>query len=479
MCTREWMLQSLVGLCCLLITVQAFAVVNIEVKPDLCDKSMWGEDPSLCDLCRDMQDAPDYYCDCHMASNFYYGLDTVISDTTWFTVPIKDARTYGLTAYWFSETSVTIEFYLQCVQTLPYQKAVVGANRSYMMSPAMLDQMITNAGASELVEGRNAYLRIYPKNGKSGRVKGLRYKEGFHSTCDTLYAVYFNMIYPFTYKDNIYELRAKDMKKDFFVQWQRDKKSQLDMAITWGTCMGDTVATAQLYEPSKVYFLEKHLLDSARATSQSLFLHCNTTGDGVLTFVNPVHWVADSVSYELCEGMTVDLKDTLLTETTIYTDTAWLVGDTCIRRIYDVRITPVTPKDTTLILKKSDLPHRFNGWYPIRNFNVLDFVITEEYEDACTEVWNVHLIEEMETNVNILSPTRYGLTTAYTQQGKSILLQIPEAGQLQVLDMVGRVVLAETVVDKEKELENLPIGNYIVRLLTCNMVYTQRIIVTY
>ena len=72
---------------------------------------------------------PAHYCDCEYNSNtFAFPIDTVLSGDVWFTATIDDIR-QGISAYWFSNTSVTIDVYAFCISTTPTFSVTVGPNR--------------------------------------------------------------------------------------------------------------------------------------------------------------------------------------------------------------------------------------------------------------------------------------------------------------------------------------------------------------
>ncbi len=474
-------IQVIICIGCLLISIDVF---SIDIKPDAC--STFGSDPNWaytedCKECARMQNAPDYYCDCHASGNMYFGIDTIITDTTWLRTSLTEVLEKGVMAYWFSDNGIGIDFYVNCIQIAPYISARVGANKSYGMDSKDIKSKIEEAGLGSVVSRFDAYFRFYPLNGKPGRVIGLEYNTGFHSTCDSLFQVYYNMVYPFSYTDNVYELKPKDMKQDFFVQWKQErekgKDTEVDLAITWGDCMGDTVATAHLFDSTKVYFPERHLLDSARTAGQSLYFHFQSTGLGNLKFVSPVRWMKDTLHYEFCEGMTIELKDTVLRETTVYTDTTWLKSDTCMLTTYDVTVIPPMSVDTVMYLTKDELPHYFNGWKRLNAFGNYTIIDNSAEGEACAVIYNLQLIEDVKAYVARTDDNFALLAQTYLPAGADVQVQIPQNGQLQVVDMLGRVLYTQVVSCGEHTLKITDQGQYMVRLVAADKVFTQRVIV--
>ncbi len=464
-----------------LMSMSAFAV---DIRPDAC--STFGSNPNWaytedCKECGRQQNAPDYYCDCHASGRMYFGIDTIITDTTWLRTPLTEVIEKGVMAYWFSENGIGIDFYVNCIQVAPYISARVGGNRAYGMDSKEIKRKIEEANLGSIIKNLDAYFRFYPLDGKPGRVIGLEYNQGFHSTCDSLFQVYYNMLYPFSYTDNVYELQPKDMTKDFFVQWKQEREkgryTEVDLAITWGDCMGDTVAKAHLFDSTKVYFPDRYLLDSASAAGESLYFHFQSTGFGNLKFVSPVKWLRDSVAYEACEGMPLELKDTVLRETTVYTDTLWVKLDTCQLTTYDVVFVAPEPIDTVICVKREDLPIRFNGWKRLSDFG--NYVIYDNRNEGyeCAQEYHLQLIEEVVTNVARTDNNFALLAQTYLPVGKTMQVQLPQDGQLQVVDMLGRVLYTQEVAQGQHTLQMTEKGHYVVRLIAADNVFTQRVIV--
>ncbi len=469
---------------CAILTLVAIPLWAADIKPDAC--STFGSNPNWaysedCQKCGQLQNAPHYYCDCHASGNMHYGIDTIITDTTWLRTPLTDVVNNGVMAYWFSDNGIGIDFYVNCIQIAPYKSARVGGNRAYGMDSKEIKRIIEEANIGSLVKDFDAYFRFYPLNGKPGRVIGLKYNQGFHSTCDTLFPIHYNMLYPFSYTDNVYELQVKDMKTDFFVQWKQErvdrKDTEVDLAITWGECMGDTVAKAHLFDSTKVYFPDRHLLDSALKENKSLFFHFKSTGLGNLKFVSPVHWMRDTIDYELCQGLGVVLADTTLWETIIYTDTTWAMSDTCQITTYDVTVIPPTPIDTIIYMKASDLPLRFNGWKKISAFGNYTVLDNSEKGKECAKAYNLQLIEEIVTYVARTDENFALLAQTYIPSGETMYVTVPEAGCLQIIDMLGRVLYTQTVEAGEHMVQLTDVGHYMIRLTTIDKVFTQRLMV--
>ena len=76
-------------------------------------------DTTSCEWQKWYYDAPDFFCECEYNSiAFSFPVDTIISDTTWWTATVDDMRK-GISAYWFADCSVTMEIYALCVSNTP------------------------------------------------------------------------------------------------------------------------------------------------------------------------------------------------------------------------------------------------------------------------------------------------------------------------------------------------------------------------
>ena len=459
----------------------ALCSLSLSAQIDWCGRDF--TDRASCENCAALQKAPDYYCDCHMGSHLYYGLDTIIADTTWLWAQVKDVRNMGISAFWFSDSPVKIEAYLQCVQVSPYVETQVSANRIYSLDNAGIQDILKqfgNLGASVLDQYKIRF-RVYPtKKGGSGRFIALRYGEGLRSTCDTeVFPVYFGIKYPLSYSENVYQLTPDRIPASpFFVQWRQEKGKPAVMSISVGECTAaPVVKDVQLIDSTKVYFPPADLLQKAKDENKTLFFHCAHADDvyGTLMFVNPVEWQTTRIDTTLCYGKSLDLITVKLDSDTCYRDTAWVSDNICSLTEYNLTVTMPEPIDTTITLTADELrTYRFLGFRRFAAFGTYN--VYHEKDGECTDLYHVNVVENI---VSSLDDESAVFTVAPTSAlaGQPIELSLATAVQLTLTDMLGRTIYAATLQPGTHMLTIDAAGNYFLQLRTDRAVYNQRLMV--
>lgn len=449
---------------------------------DWCD--VFGGDMTqldVCQKCAEAQKAPYYYCDCHMGHHLYYGLDTILSDTTWFWVQVKDVRTTGVSAFWFSDAPVQIDAFIQCVQVEPYMSKRVGANRAYALDSKDIQKIIDASGMETVLDKFKIYFRVYPTQpSTSGRFIGLEYGKGLYSTCDSeVFPVCFGMNYPLSYSSNVYELPAADIPASpFFVQWKQLKGKPAVMSISLGECNAQPIVKDfDLVDSTKVYFPSQQLLSKAKADNQSLFFHFSHADDvyGVVSFINPVKWESVRVDTTLCYGKGLDLKDKIFYTDTCYRDTAWLQDNVCRLTEYNLTVTMPEPIDTTLCWTAHELAtRRFLGFHKFSSFG--SHQVYHEKEGECTGLYHVTVVENIlshlgqQESIFLLSPT-------CTQAGQPVALTLFSDAQVQITDLLGRVVQTLFLQAGSHTLLLDQPGNYLLQVHTDNALYNAKLLI--
>lgn len=438
-------------------------------------------DREVCEKCAAQQKAPDYYCDCHTGFQMYYGLDTIISDTTWLWTKVKDVRYTGISAFWFSDSPVKIEAFIQCVQVTPYMEAQVGANRIYTLDNSGIQKIINEANLGSAIDNFKIRFRVYPtKKGGSGRFIALRYGEGLRSTCDTeVFPVYFGIKYPLSYSENVYQLTPDRIPASpFFVQWRQEKGKPAVMSISVGECtVAPVVKDVQLIDSTKVYFPPAGLLQKAKDENKTLFFHCAHADDvyGTLMFVNPVRWETTRIDTSLCLGKGLDLLTNVFFEDTVYRDTAWVRDNICALTEYNLTVTQPEPQDTTVTLTADELRnYRFLGFRRFSAFGTYD--VYHEKEGECTDLYHVNVVE------NVLSATEdanavFTVAPTGAMAGQPIELSLTAAAQVTLTDLLGRTIYAATLYPGTHMITIDAAGNYFLQLRTNRAVYNQRLMV--
>ena len=85
---------------------------------------LWSD---FCDSVMHILEQPYYYCACDESSSpFSFPYEAEVKDTLWFTATMNDLR-QGISAYWFANSSVTMEVYAFCSSKEPTITMTVGA----------------------------------------------------------------------------------------------------------------------------------------------------------------------------------------------------------------------------------------------------------------------------------------------------------------------------------------------------------------
>ena len=132
-----------------------------ENAPQMKDDYCWGKLPGY----------PEHYCTCRNSSQaFSFPLITQVTDTMWFSSTVDDMK-QGLSAYWFSDCSITFEVYAFCSSKTPTITMTVGANQMREMDIATINRKLDEMGdmAELLSQALTPRIKVYP-NGGTGTV---------------------------------------------------------------------------------------------------------------------------------------------------------------------------------------------------------------------------------------------------------------------------------------------------------------------
>ncbi|MBR1923247.1 MAG: hypothetical protein IJ838_05820 [Paludibacteraceae bacterium] len=357
-----------------------------------------------CEAIRHTFNYPYYYCDCVMDNTveFQFGMDTIISDTLWFSATVSDLR-MGMSAYWFSSKGIRLEVFALCSSVSPALTLTVGGNTMRDIDVDFINKKLAEMGdMSEIAENIvRPHLRVYPLNGGTGRVLAYAYDEGPHSTCEDLMPVKNGMTYISNHDEDIYAWLPADMRKDqqMFVQWQQKKNQPCTMELLRGSCSNPTLILSQtMSDSTKLFFPDIQLVNEAKAAGDTLYFRFTHKAEDVgrIRFRYNIKWQEASLDTTLCEGMGLQLADTLLMETTDYgPDTVWYKLDTVTLYTYHVNITPATVEKQTLNLYQRDLPQYYRGSYYIDRFGHHDVVIRKP--NTCTQRVSLEVNHRIDT----------------------------------------------------------------------------------
>lgn len=357
--------------------------------------------------------APYYFCDCYEgASTFRFPLSTQISDTVWYTASVDDVRK-GLTAYWFADCSVTLEVYALCSGKTPTISMTIGKDQMREMDATSVNQKIDEMGdaAGQLISALTPHIRVYPNGTCSGQVYVYPYNEGPHSTCEATLPVRTSMTYVSNHADDVYEWEPTLLPQSgsVYVQWKEAKNNPCQVWVTQGSCTGTEVARTTLSDSTKLFFPDRTLIQQARQAGESLFFHFSHDADkvGRIRFRTNPRFVPQTIDTTTCQGQGLQLADTLLTQTTRYSnDTAWYKGDTVYVRTYNLIVAAPEPQRDTVRVKAAQLPmvYRNQEYIARGGYGNYDFTIhtvgqCDEHYLLCVEHFTTHTSVTIDTTI--------------------------------------------------------------------------------
>lgn len=424
--------------------------------------------PENCEKCRKILDYPDYYCDCSLASTpFYYGIDTIINSVTWFVASINDLTKNGMTAYWFANGSVAVDMIFDCDQN-PLMSAVVPQNRAMTLSHEEVSSRL-GSYADQLVSA-TVYLRMTPDAGVSGRILGFTDSEGPHSTCDSLFEVFYRMPYWMNHGDNVLRMPYSRISNEFFVLWKsKDKRRPLDITIAKDCAGTQVLRRATLQDSVKVYFPDSALRADTYSHRDSVYFLLNTTENGLVMFYNVIEWIDTTFYNTLCDGKEWVLSDTILTKTTSYSDTVHIANNICSKATYNLEITVADTLTDTLYYAKSDFPKRYQGAITIRDYG--DYIARVEGKDGCVTVYMVNVQPITSTNLQTEK------TLNIKVQNTDISFSLNQSAIVSLRDILGREIYRQRLPEGEQQIQMQQKGSYILRVESGKQQIVKKIII--
>lgn len=343
--------------------------------------------------------SPYYYCDCYWnSSEFSLPLEMQVTDTMWYTSTVEDLK-QGLAAYWFADCSITFEVYAFCNSKAPTIELTVGANQMREMDIATINRKLDEMGDqarifSEVVKPR---IRMYP-NGGTGKAYCYPYDQGPHSTCADPLPMIPRMTYVCDQTEEVYEIKPARISStgESFFRWKQKNNLESTVWLTRGACDGMEIGRAVLSDSLRVFVPNATAMKAAKTANQSVFVHV-THDDGYvgrIYYHNVIKWDVQTIDTTLCQGVGLVLPDTVLYETTSYSnDTLWINADSLARTNYNLTIEIPETQYDTLRLKAKQTPYNYrnqmipkNGWG--------DYDLTIHRGGRCDEHVLLHVIHD-------------------------------------------------------------------------------------
>lgn len=346
---------------------------------------------------------PNHYCECRETSQvFSFPLEVQVTDTMWFSTTVEDMR-QGLSAYWFANCSITFEVYAFCSSKTPTIVMTVGANQMREMDVATINQKLEEMGdMAELInQTLIPRIKVYP-NGGTGTVYCYPYDQGPLSTCDSILPIIPRMTYVCSDSTEVYELKPSRIASNGkgFIRWKQKKNYPCSIRLTEGSCDGPEMAHMTLADSMRVMVLNPNQMKAAKTAGNSVFVHVTHPADyvGRIMYRNTLNWDEQRIDTTICQGKSLQLTDTVLTQTTVYpNDTLWKAGDTLSLTTYHLNIEPPTPQQDTLLFKAVQLPTTYHNQY-IAKEGWGDYDFTVHQAGECDERYLLHVEHNYVTN---------------------------------------------------------------------------------
>ena len=362
---------------------------------------------------------PDHYCECRATSiPFSFPLEVEVTDTMWFVSTVDDMK-QGLSAYWFSNCSITFEVYAFCSSKTPTIKMTVGANMMREMDVAEINRRLDEMGdmAELMSQVLTPRVKVYP-NGGSGTVYCYPFDQGPLSTCDATLPIIPRMTYVCDQATEVYELQPARIASNGkgFIQWKQKQNQPGTIRLTLDSCNGTEIANVTLADSMRVMVLDSAVMRAAKTANRSVFVHVTHPSDyvGRIIYRNTLKWDTQRIDTTLCQGKALQLADTALTESTVYpNDTLWKANDTLSLTTYYLTMEAPTPVYDTLLLKAKQLPYNYrNQIIPKDGWGDYDFTIHQA--DRCDERYLVHVEHDVvKTEMTVHDTLCMGKTVTY------------------------------------------------------------------
>lgn len=303
---------------------------------------------SRCDSAQRILDLPYYYCPCMESSTaFAFPYEGEVKDTMWFTATVNDLR-QGISAYWFANSSVTMEVYAFCTSKEPTITLTVGANQMRDIDVTKINKKLNEMGElGTAAQKMTPHIRVYP-NGGSGRVYCYPYDQGPHSTCEDPIPLRPGMTYVCDQEENAYRMEGSGIATSgrAFIHWKQKENKACEIWLTLDSCDGEEIGRATLTDSLHVFQPDAAKLAEARQAQRALWLHAKHDKGytGRIYYYNNPKYAEPLAPLKrtTCSGKSIYVNMRKYTRSTSFIDTIWVGHDTL--RTQEVKLTFTQPE---------------------------------------------------------------------------------------------------------------------------------------
>ena len=354
--------------------------------------------------CADRQQAngwPEYYCDCkYNYQTFALPLDLQVSESIWFKGNVSELA-QGISAYLYSDCEFSFEVYMSCTAKTPRYQTVFEPNQANSIDGSTIKRKLEEEGLSELEA--SFYICITPVNGLGGRLVMRSEADGMPSSCDDPLYIFPGMSLLSTRTYDVYALDPNNLpvETDFIFQWKGNDHAACQLDVTIGSCDGPTIAQVDMLSPNDIYVLSAEIVDEAWNNDEQIFLHFShdPNTSGFVCSYTP-EYEENYIDTLLCQGMGLEVHDTLLTEPTIYTiDTTHAYANVYYVNLYNLEFYEPDLQYDTLALYESQLPYLYRGQYAVTDFGEYD--VTIHTPGQCDEQYALSVYHKIDTIITV------------------------------------------------------------------------------
>ena len=368
--------------------------------------------------------SPYYYCQCRNNSiPFAFPMIVDVTDTVWFSATLNDMKR-GLCAYWFADCSITLEVYAFCTSKVPTITLTIGQNNMREMNIDEIQEKLDQMGDQAQLLGQllTPRMRVYPNKtgGKTGgTVYCYPYDQGPVSTCDSILPLIPGMTFVCDQAEEVYELQPSRISSQGlgFIRWKQKDNLPGTIRLTTDSCNGPEIAIATLSDSMRVMVLDSMVMKQVKSAGKSVFVHVSHDSSyvGRILYRNSIKWDQQVIDTTICQGKSLQLPDTALTQTTFYGgDTLLIDKDTLSLTGYNLTVTEPELQYDTLLLRAGQLPYIYRTQIiPREGWGDYDFTIHQP--DKCDDHVLVHVVHRIDTVSTVVNDTLCeGKTVTYS-----------------------------------------------------------------
>lgn len=354
--------------------------------------------------CADRQQAnswPEYYCDCkYNFQNFTLPLDEQISESKWFKGNINELA-QGISAYLHSDCEFSFEVYISCTAKESRYQAIFAPNVANSIDGSTIKRKLEEEGFGQV--DASFYICITPINGLGGRLIMRSEADGMPSSCNDPLYIFPGMSLYSTQPADVYVIDPSNIAEatDIIIHWEGDNNTPCELQLTSNSCEGILVDKVTLDATNSCYTLTAEVLDEAWFNDEKFYLHFNHAPNtaGFVHCLVP-EYTAVYTDTTICQGIGVQVADSLLTESTTYpVDTVYL--HTNQYRINYLNVNVVEPEiaQDTLAFKYSQQPYIYRNQHTISKPG--DYDLTIHTPGQCDERYLLHVYHQVDTIVQV------------------------------------------------------------------------------